>query len=63
MSTFPHSGEGEAVVLTEGCNKCRESTAAMGDIRTSNRIIKVVFKEILRFYHETGGIKLKDNWL
>lgn len=46
-----------AAVPTEGCNKCRESTAAMGHIRTNNRIIEVVFKEVLSFYHGASRIK------
>lgn len=61
MSQLPyHSWEGEAALPAEACDKCGGSTAVMGHIGTSNRIIKVVFKEALRFYHGTGSIKLKD---
>lgn len=40
----PIQGRAKAAVSTEVCNKCEESTAAMGHIRTNNRKIEVVFK-------------------
>lgn len=66
---FPHPGGIKALpsflvttLPTESCNKYGESTAATGHIRTNNRIIEVVFKEDLSFYHGAGRIKL-NNWL